>query len=121
MNNYIHLEKRAESPEDTREWLTVNQSEAGLRIVSNDEKKEIALIDNFGGIYLNGDLFLNNKKINDILEHNATTGYVNTAVVSIIGLLAVSLLILIFILLKLKKDIKDLKNKYLKEQIKGEV
>ncbi|BCG61268.1 hypothetical protein [Paenibacillus sp. URB8-2] len=118
--NYVHLEKRDESTKDKRDWLTIRQSEAGLRIISNDGQKEIALIDNFGGIYLNGDLYLNNKKVNDILKENASLSYVNTAVVSFISLLAVSLLILIFILLKLKKDINNLKYKFMKETIKGE-
>ncbi|CAH1059491.1 hypothetical protein [Paenibacillus pseudetheri] len=119
-SNYVSLEKRDSSTEDNRDWLTIKQSEAGLRIISNDEKKEIALIDNFGGIYLNGDLYLNNKKINDVLNENASLSYVNTAVISIISLLAISLLIFLFVLLKLKKEINVMKYKFMKESIKGE-
>lgn len=120
LSNYVSLEKNNNSATDKREWLTVRQSEAGLRIISNDKKKEVALIDNFGGIYLNGDLYLNNEKVNDILKENASLSYVNTVVVSFIALLAASLLILIVMLLKLKKDINILKYKLMKETIKGE-
>lgn len=116
----IKLEKRMESEGDQREWLTIKQSEAGFRIVSNDGEKEVLMIDNFGGIYLNGDLYLNNNKLNDILNENVTHSYLNTIAVVIIAILSILTLTVTFILLKLKKDIRNLKNKLLKEIIKGE-
>ncbi|MFB5266680.1 hypothetical protein ACE41H_07765 [Paenibacillus enshidis] len=119
-DDYIKLEKRMESEGDQREWLTIKQSEAGFRIVSNDGKKEAVMVDNFGGIYLNGDLYLNNKKINDVLNESVTRNYVNTVVVVIISVLSILLLVLTFVLLKLKREINNLNNKFLKEIIKGE-
>lgn len=49
--------------EDKNGWLTLRLGEGGIRIVSNDNTKEILAIDNHGGIYLNGDVFVNSKKM----------------------------------------------------------
>lgn len=50
--------------EDKREWLTLRAGTGGVRIVSNDNTRELLAIDNYGGIYLYGDLYLNNKLLN---------------------------------------------------------
>ncbi|MFD1139445.1 hypothetical protein [Paenibacillus urinalis] len=118
--DHLYLEQRDESLGDEREWLTIQQSEAGLRIISSDGKSEVALLDNFGGIYLSGDLFLNNKKLNDIIETNASINYVNTVTISIIILFAVSFLILVFMILRLQRKLNIMKEKVLKVTIKGE-
>ena len=49
---------------DTSAWLTVtpSESEAGVRIVSNDGK-EIVAVDNYGGVYISGDVYTNGKFI----------------------------------------------------------
>lgn len=48
-----------ETFQDERGWLTLRAGNGGLRVVSNDNKREILAVDNDGGIYLNGDLFIN--------------------------------------------------------------
>lgn len=45
--------------QDDRGWLTLRAGKGGMRVVSNDNKREILAVDNDGGIYLNGDLFIN--------------------------------------------------------------
>lgn len=45
--------------QDERGWLTLRAGTGGLRVVSHDNRKEILAVDNDGGIYLNGDLFVN--------------------------------------------------------------
>lgn len=45
--------------QDGRGWLTLRAGKGGLRVVSNDNKNEILAVDNDGGIYLNGSLFIN--------------------------------------------------------------
>lgn len=47
---------------DSTEWITVRMGTGGIRIVSNDNTKELVAIDNYGGIYINGDIYLAGKK-----------------------------------------------------------
>lgn len=47
---------------DRHGWLTVRLGDGGVRVVSNDNTRELLAIDNFGGIYLDGDLYLNGKR-----------------------------------------------------------
>lgn len=61
----IYGGKRWNETEDPNDWLTLRAGDGGIRIVSNDNTKELVAIDNYGGIYLNGDLFLNGKKVNE--------------------------------------------------------
>ncbi|CAM4471074.1 hypothetical protein [Paenibacillus tarimensis] len=56
--------KGDENPEN---WLTLRAGEGGLRVVSQDDTTELLSIDNHGGIYLNGDVYVNGKKLNDLL------------------------------------------------------
>ena len=44
-------------------WLTIRMGEEGLRIVSNDGTREVIAVDVYGGIYLNGDVFVNGQKL----------------------------------------------------------
>ena len=45
---------------DLSNWLTIQAGDMGVRIVSEDNQELIA-VDNFGGIYLNGDVYVNQK------------------------------------------------------------
>jgi len=54
---------RASSPEDKREWLTLRLGEVGLIVVSDDGKSEILSVDKFGGVYINGDLYVKGEKV----------------------------------------------------------
>lgn len=54
--------------EDKQNWLSLRAGEGGLRVVSQDNTKELMSIDNHGGIYLNGDVYINGKKLNDLLD-----------------------------------------------------
>jgi hypothetical protein len=48
---------------DKKGWLSARLGEGGFRVVSNNNKKELIAIDNAGGIYLNGDVYVNGKQI----------------------------------------------------------
>lgn len=106
--NIFHS-KRDEQFKDQNDWLTIKSSDGGTRIVSKDGK-EIMLIDNFGGIYLNGDLFLNNQKINDALKSNVSNNVFKTAFIILFSLVLVLFLSLLLICLKLKKQLVALQN-----------
>ena len=45
------------------EWLTLRAGEGGVRVVSNDNTTELLAIDNYGGIYLNGDVYIRGEKL----------------------------------------------------------
>ncbi|CAH1059498.1 hypothetical protein [Paenibacillus pseudetheri] len=49
-------------------WLTLRAGEGGIRIASNDNTKELIAVDNNGGIYLNGDVYINGRKLNDLVD-----------------------------------------------------
>lgn len=55
---------------DTSKWLTIQNGDSGVRIVAKDGK-EIVAIDNYGGIYLSGDVFMNGQKINPNQSYKA--------------------------------------------------
>jgi len=48
---------------DKNQWLTVRIGNGGFRVVSNNNTKEFMAIDNFGGIYFNGDVYVNGSKL----------------------------------------------------------
>jgi hypothetical protein len=48
---------------DPRQWLSMRLGNGGYRVVSNDNMRELMAIDNDGGIYLNGDVYLNGTQI----------------------------------------------------------
>jgi len=48
---------------DKKGWLSARLGEGGFRIVSWDNTKEMMALDNFGGIYLNGDVYVNGERL----------------------------------------------------------
>lgn len=58
----LYAGKRWPDGEDTPKWMTIRIGEEGLRIVSHDSMREILAVDQHGGIYLNGDIFLNGRR-----------------------------------------------------------
>lgn len=55
--------------EDKKNWLTLRAGEGGIRMASRDNTKEFLRVDNFGGIYLRGTVYVNGKRIDfDALE-----------------------------------------------------
>ncbi len=49
--------------QDKKNWLTLRAGDGGVRIASRDNRKEFFRIDNHGGIYLQGTVYVNGKKI----------------------------------------------------------
>lgn len=113
----ISSSKRDPQFNDNNNWLTIRNGEGGTRIVSKDNAKELLLIDNFGGIYLNGDLYLNNDKINEKLNNTVSKKGLENAVITVFVTILVLFLILILIILKLRKDLVLLKNKIEYEKV----
>lgn len=60
----IYGGQRWEGTDDPNDWLTLRAGNGGIRIVSQDNTKELVAVDNYGGIYLNGDVYLNGQKLN---------------------------------------------------------
>ena len=48
--------------DDKRNWISIRNGQGGARIVSNDNTKEIFAVDNDGGVYINGDVYINGQK-----------------------------------------------------------
>ena len=59
----LYAAHRPSSPEDKRDWLTLRLGEVGLIVVSDDGKTEILSVDKFGGVYVNGDLYVKGQKV----------------------------------------------------------
>ncbi len=75
--------------EDGSEWIVVNPGENGRGIIIQDENKNAVLtVDRYGGVYINGKLFINNKEYSNSFKGAFTP--INGFVYS---LLAVSLLL----------------------------
>lgn len=120
-SEHIYLEKRDAKFKDNKEWLTIKQTEAGLRIVTVDGEKELVMVDNFGGIYLNGDVYLNDQNLNKAIQSTVTKEYIQTwIIVFFVALLSICF-ILIFVVLKMKRNIARLNYRLLEQDIKGEL
>lgn len=52
----------ADRVEDGAKWSEIRMNGRGL-IIKNQEGAEIIMVDRFGGIYLQGEIYLNNKKV----------------------------------------------------------
>lgn len=52
---------------DKHNWISIRNGEGGTRIVTNDNTKEILAVDNNNGVYINGDVYINGKKLNVLL------------------------------------------------------
>ena len=92
--------------EDQNGWLTLRAGEGGIRIVSNDNTKELVAIDNYGGIYLNGDVYLNGQRLSGSA---AETGVMNYAVYILCifnVILLCGMAVVIFRYLKMKKNME---------------
>ncbi len=59
----IYGGRRWDGFQDPKGWLSARLGEGGFRVVSNDNTKELITVDNFGGIYLNGDLYVNGERL----------------------------------------------------------
>lgn len=59
--------------EDKREFISIRLGDGGFRVTNNDNTKEIIAADNDNGIYLNGDIYINNIKTFDM-----DNGFVNS-------------------------------------------
>lgn len=46
---------------NTSKWLTIKPGENGIRII-NDDNADIFMVDKFGGVYINGQLYINGKE-----------------------------------------------------------
>lgn len=55
--------QRWEGTDDPNDWLTLRMGKGGLRIVTQDNTTELVAIDNYGGLYLNGDIYWNGQPI----------------------------------------------------------
>lgn len=100
----IRNEKREAQYNDSNNWLTLKGSEGGVRFVTKDGKESI-LIDNFGGIYFNGDVFVNNKKLNDVLEKTVNKDTMQIFMIFMISIFLIFFLIMLTIVLKLRKQL----------------
>jgi hypothetical protein len=101
----VYEGKRSEEFKDNNNWLNIQSSDGGTRFITKDGSKEIMLMDNYGGTYINGDLFLNNEKINDKLKNAVSSDLFQTAFIVVIILMAIMLLIIFFVYFKMKKHI----------------
>lgn len=57
--------KRWENATDESRWISIKNGTGGFQLKSYDGTRELMAVDNFGGIYFEGDLYLNGKKINN--------------------------------------------------------
>lgn len=95
----IGAEERNPDEDDHSNWLTIRAGDIGVRIVTQDGRELIAA-DNYGGIYLNGDVYLNQE----LLEHVSSEPlYFNVANGFFYLLLVISLGLNFYCIAKIRK------------------
>lgn len=80
---------------DSSNWLTIQSEEAGTRMVTKDNR-EVVAVDNYGGIYLNGDVYVKGKLL-DTEIFRIGNGFMYL-------LLVISITLNVVVLVKLKKN-----------------
>lgn len=80
---------------DSSNWLTIQSEEAGIRMTTKDNR-EVVAVDNYGGIYLSGDVYLNGKLL-DAEIFRIGNGFMYL-------LLVISIALNVVVLVKLKKN-----------------
>lgn len=53
---------------DDKQWLTIKMPDGGVRIVDQDNQREFLSIDSYGGIYLNGDVYVNGEMLQELVS-----------------------------------------------------
>lgn len=83
---------------ETSKWLTYQIGERGIRII-NEEQQEIVKIDKYGGIYIKGDVYLNdsNTPVDKTKSKNFSIGFLYLLIVC-------NFILLLFTRYKLKKS-----------------
>lgn len=71
VNDPISTGTRWPDSEDDKQWLTITMPEAGVRIVDPKNQQEFLAIDSYGGIYLNGDVYINGTKLDRQVGSNS--------------------------------------------------
>lgn len=57
-------------------WLTLQLGERGIRIV-NEENQEIVIVDRYGGIYFNGEVYVNGERCSGSVDQKGKLGVAN--------------------------------------------
>lgn len=88
----------SEDNNETSKWLTYQIGERGIRII-NEEQQEIVKIDKYGGIYIKGDVYLNdsNTPVDKTKSTNLSIGFLYLLIVC-------NFVLLFFTRYKLKKS-----------------
>ncbi|MDP1394621.1 hypothetical protein Q8G28_14655 [Lysinibacillus capsici] len=71
VNDAISTGTRWPDSEDDKQWLTITMPEGGVRIVDQKNQQEFLAIDSYGGIYLNGDVYINGTKLDRQVGSNS--------------------------------------------------
>lgn len=95
----IGEEERNPDVDDHSKWLTIRAGDYGVRIVTQDGMELIAA-DNHGGVYLNGDVYLNQQQLEQEAPEPA---YFNIANGFFYLLLVISLGMNIYCVVKIHK------------------
>lgn len=56
--------------DNPEEWMTLRAGEGGVRVLSNDNTTELLAIDNYGGIYLNGDVYVRGQRMENYTQND---------------------------------------------------
>lgn len=105
---------------DNEEWLTLRAGTGGIRVVSNDNTKELLAIDNYGGLYLNGDVYINGQRIESMISSgvssdstvpNEENDTIKIILIIVSILMVFVILFFVFLVLPMKKKILELEKK----------
>ncbi len=94
----LAAESSQKNSENTEEWMEIPINGRGIKIVNNDGA-EIIVVDRFGGIYLNGDVYFNYEKYEKNENGISEKAGVNNFNLIIVYVMLILLYVLCFIML----------------------
>lgn len=112
--NSITKGPRWSDSEDDKQWLTIKMPDGGIRIVDQKNQQEFLAIDSFGGIYLNGDIYVKGKMLGEFASSSKTSENVynrDNVILIYISTILVFLSILIVIMYLYKRSVDTLSKK----------
>ncbi|MEK5206063.1 hypothetical protein [Psychrobacillus sp. FSL H8-0510] len=100
--------------EDGKEWITIKMADGGIRVVDKNDQTEFLVIDSFGGIYLNGDVYIKGQAFESYIQGGTEGSKMfekDNVILIFVSMILIFLSILILLIYMYKNNLDKLDKK----------